>query len=197
VADNNLQTVATLILFFLWNTSSALAENYIFISKTEDSTKGWKQPSEDLSTMVVGYDKENKELINEKIKEDSLDNNYRQFLVEKLIPLSKVGNKLFLFVRPKSDVYSAFYGAHSYRHFVINTKDNSFIFSRLADYFMVSKNMHHGMRDIVSGQCFGGYCNETKFIYDAELNSYIADSCIAHLIVDEKTTRPCGDGNLH
>ena len=70
-------------------------------------------------------------------------------------------------------------------------KHKKIIFWLAADSFVVTKNTHNNMRDIISEQCYGGYCYGTTFIYDKVKDVYVEDVCLAHVIVEPSITGPC------
>jgi hypothetical protein len=181
---------AFLISLVLLSTSAAHSkENIIFQSETENSTIGWSIPSEFIAKKIVNSKKSDKENIDAQIFNDGLKRNYRQFFAVKQLNLSD-SKDIFLFIRPRSEIYSSFYGAHIFRYWVLN-KYNEIIFSDTGDIFKVTSEKYNGMKNIISDSCFRGYCFGTTYIY--KKYKYEPFSCLAKSMADEKITKSCND----
>lgn len=128
-------------------------------------------------------------MLDEELEEKGLNKNYRNYLVGKLVRLSDKEDK-HLFVRPAFQPYlSAFYGAHTYSYWVVDSK-NRVIFQSRSDKFAVLTQAHHSMRDILVSQCFGGWCYETPFRFNGR--EYVEGKCSASQIVNRRITKACG-----
>jgi hypothetical protein len=160
----------------------------LFSSSTESSTIGWHEPSSAVAKKIVVSSGSKDEIDNE-IIEKKLKKNYQHFLSAVKIPLSRSGEK-FLFIRPKSDVYSTFYGAHIFAHWIVDDK-GTIIFTTRSDTFSILNTSNNGMHDIEESQCRGGYCYVSILTYNKE--EYVYQSCITQEIATEKITQGCAN----
>lgn len=159
----------------------------VFTSSTEDSTIGWHFPAEKIAIQLVNLHENDKANVDEKISEDGLKKNYRQFFAIKKINLSEA-NETYTFIRPRSEIYSTFYGAHIFRFWILD-KNSKIIFADAADTFSVSSGKYHGMSILISSSCYRGYCFETTYVFSK--GKYSPSSCLARSMADTNLTKPC------
>lgn len=176
-----------MITVFFLNIANA-KELPLFSSSTESSTIGWHEPSSIVANEIV-ISSDSKDEIDNEIIEKDLKKNYQQFFGAVKIPLSKSGKKFF-FIRPKSDVYSTFYGAHIFAHWIVDDKGTIFFTSR-SDKFSILKTSNNGMRDIEESQCRGGSCYVSILTYNKE--EYTYKSCKTLDIASQKMTQGCAN----
>jgi hypothetical protein len=134
----------------------------MFSSATENSTFGWGGISEKLAKELISED--DRVLVTDAIADEGLSKNYRQFFRSKRIRLSPSEPPAY-FIRPaKEPYYPVFYGAHTFRFWVVNVK-GKVLLSGSADSVSVLNSIHDGMRDIMFTQCRSGTCYDTAEVY--------------------------------
>jgi len=181
----------SIFIIFLAICGNAFASGeFLFSSATEDTTKGWSNPSEKIARIVIADDINIKKNIDEQIAEDGLKKNYRQFLSIKSVNLSELSES-YNFIRPKSDLYSSLYGAHIYHYWILN-KYNKVVFSMTGDLFGILRGVTNGMHNIISRQCRGIYgCFDTTLAFIK--NEYKPISCIKYQPEDNRKSLSCED----
>jgi hypothetical protein len=155
---------AILLGFLVASPFLADAQNLpkIFSSATENSTSGWGGIPEKLAQELVSED--DRILLTDTIAQEGLSKNYHQFFRSKKIRLSP-SEPLAYFIRPaKEPYYPVFYGAHTFRFWVVNVK-GKVLLSGSADSVSFLNSIHDGMRDIMLTQCRSGTCYDTPEVY--------------------------------
>jgi hypothetical protein len=134
----------------------------MFSSATENSTFGWGGITEKLAQELVSED--DRVLLMDTIAQEGLSKNYHQFFRSKRIRLSPSEPPAY-FIRPaKVPYYPVFYGAHTFRFWVVNVK-GKVLLSGSADSVSFLNSVHDGMRDIMLTQCRSGTCYNTPEVY--------------------------------
>lgn len=156
---------------------------------TEDATTGWATVSEPLAkALVASGDAQDREMLDDTIRDDGLRPNYRQFLRQRPVRLAVAG-KPALFVRPATTPRAAaFYGAHTFRFWFVGA-GSKVVFASSADRVAILETAHEGMRDLRVSQCRGGACFETTEVF--EHGAYRDGACVTRDIESGRTTPGC------
>lgn len=179
------QIAIALCLGLTW---SAAAADTLFEAATEFPVAGWKPVSIQLSRAVLNTSPDTKKLLDEEIDDKGLKKRYRDYFLWKPIPISVTG-KQFKFVRPNFDPYlQSLYGAHTFHYWIVGA-NGSVLLTSASDRLAVLSDAHNGMRDLLISQCHGGWCFETRQIFDGR--QYEPSVCEASEIANPDSKIPC------
>lgn len=172
-------------LALAWTAASA---GTLFEAGTEFPVVGWRPVSSQLARAVLNASPDTEELLNEEIEEKGLKRHYRNYFVWKPIPVSATG-KQFNFVRPAFDPYmQSLYGAHTFFYWIVGA-NGSVLLTSASDRLAVLSETHNGMRDLLISQCHGGWCFETRQVFDGR--RYGPGVCEASEIANPASKKPC------
>lgn len=162
----------------------------VFSSSTEDVTtgNGWFTPDQKIATAVLASaDRDQRLQIREYLVTNKVKS-ARNLLAAAKIQLCSTCKETYLFLRPTSERYSPWYGAHSFTYWLI-TPRGKVVHTAAVDSFDLLEENNAEFRPIEQSICVTSKCYVTRL--ERVGDGYSTVSCRTRDIAYDKTENSC------